>query len=413
MTSFIDRLKKSYRILVGDDEEEPTEITDLQNKTHRHSVQQGGIPYTTTTQDVLTPILGRIAVDAASVPIRHAIFDTNERFVNYRPGALDDRLNLKANIDQTGTAFRQDLYQTMLNEGYMAVVPTEVSGNPSRGSYADILSVRCGIIQQWFHDSVLIELYNDLTGQRREIILPKSYVAICYNPFYSMMNEPNGTVKRLRRKLALLDAEDDRNASPNLDLILKMSYAVRGEIKKEKALERLAALEEQLYNSQYGIGYVDATEDITQLNRPVLNNLPTRIETLTKDLHNQLGLTASVFDGTATPEEMAVYFNRTIEPLISAVIEPMVATFLTPKARTQGHRIIPVPILFKMAPILTVAEAVDKFTRNAILTSNEVRGELRLPPSSDPDASRLRNKNLNDTSTQEGDTPKNDEEKQQ
>lgn len=344
---------------------------------------------------VLAPIKTRIAIDTAAVPIRHVIVDDEGRFKDTKTGHLDDRFNLKANIDQTGRDFVQDLTMTMLEDGVAAIVPVDTSTSPIGSTSYDIMTMRVGRVLEWFNKEVKLHVYNLAVGERVEITLPKSYVAICYNPLYSIMNEPNSTLKRLIDKLALLDISDSKINSPNLDMILHLPYALRGSKKTSEADARLAALTTQLQNSSYGMAYVDATEKITQLNRPVTNSLQDQVQYLEAKLHAQLGLSEAVFNGTASSEEMLGYYNRTVKPLLDTITDSVKNSFLTRTAISQGQSIMAFQDLFKMAPVEVLAEAADKFTRNEIMTGNEVRSALGLKPSSDPSADELRNKNLN------------------
>jgi len=347
-----------------------------------------------TTQMVMAPILSRIAIDAANIPIKHVMVDEEGNFKENKISELNDRLTIMANIDQTGKAFIQDAIMTMLGDGVCAIVPVEISSHPLE-SYYDMLSIRVGAIRQWYNYAVEVDIYNELTGQHVQKVLPKSYLAIPYNPFYSIMNEPNSTLKRLVDKLALLDVADRQLYAGKLDLILQLPYTLKNERRREEAGRRLADLEAQLYNREYGVGYVDATERVVQLNRPVTNTLFDTVTGLTQSLYSQLGLTPNVFNGTATQEEMLSYNNRTVLPVLRAILEAMTGAFFSRTAIRQGNAILAFPDLFKMAPLEVFAEAADKFTRNAIVTSNEIRSAVGLKPSSDPDADALRNKNLN------------------
>lgn len=396
MASFMDRVKRSWKVFNDgpDDTSQPIPIPLDQLRT---SVSMAAPQHRTSydsSKAVLAPIMTRIAIDASSMPIRHVVVDENDNFTKFVRSELDDRLNIRANIDQSGVAFLQDAVMTMLTEGAVALVPVEVTSNPSHTVY-DILSVRVGSIVEWKTGAVRVSLYNELTGQRVERDFPKSYVAIAYNPLYAVMNEPNSTLRRLIDRLALLDVADGKQFSPQLDLIIQLPYTLKNERRQADAEARLATIESQLSDSKYGIAYLDATEKITQLNRPVTNVLVETIVTLTESLHAQLGLTANIFSGTATPEEILLYQNRTVIPVIKSLTDAMLGSFLTRTAISQGHRLMVFPTLFKMAPLAEFATAADTFTRNEILTSNEVRAYMGLPPSKDPEADELRNKNLN------------------
>ena len=390
MPSFMDRLKLSYNVLRN--RRELVGPEQMVTSTIPSSIYSA-LTYDTNNA-VLAPIKTRIAIDASSIPINHVLIDELGQFIETRQSELNDRLTIMANVDQSGTAFIQDAVMTMLEEGACALVPIEISGSPSSGTY-DILSMRVATITEWFNYSVKVEVYNELTGDRTSKILPKSFVAVCYNPLYSVMNEPNSTLRRLIDKLALLDVADGRLYSPQLDLILQLPYSLKNERRETEAARRLVSLEEQLYSRKYGVGYIDATEKITQLNRPVTNTLSDTVEGLTTSLHSQLGLTPSIFAGTATEGEMVLYNNRTILPIMKSLTDAMVGAFFSRTAIRQGNSVMVFPNLFKMAPLETTAEAVDKLTRNAIMSSNEVRAVFGLTPSEDPDADALRNKNLN------------------
>ena len=390
MPSFMDRLKLSYSILrnrgvsVGPDEMVTSTVPSSIHSSLRYD----------TNNAVLAPIKTRIAIDAASIPINHVLVDELGQFVEKRQSELNDRLTIMANVDQSGTVFIQDAVMTMLEEGACALVPIEISGTPDSGTY-DILSMRVATITEWFNYSVKVDVYNELTGDRTSLLLPKSFVAVCYNPLYSVMNEPNSTLRRLIDKFALLDVADARLYSSQLDLILQLPFTLKTERRETEAIRRLESLEEQLYDRKYGVAYIDANEKVTQLNRPVTNTLFDTIEGLTASLHSQLGLTPSIFAGTATEGEMVGYNNRTILPIMKSLTDAMVGAFFSRTAIRQGNSVMVFPSLFKMAPLETTADAVDKLTRNAIMSSNEVRAEFGLIPSDDPDAAALRNKNLN------------------
>ena len=390
MPSFMDRLKVSYNILRNRGLDVVPE--QMVTSTVPSSIYSG-LRYDTNNA-VLSPIKTRIAIDASSIPINHVLVDEFGQYIETRQSELNDRLTIMANVDQSGTAFVQDAVMTMLENGACALVPIEISGSPSSGTY-DILSMRVATITEWFNYSVKVEVYNELTGDRTVKLLPKSFVAICYNPLYPVMNEPNSTLRRLIDKLALLDVADARLYSAQLDLVLQLPYTLKNERREAEAARRLESLEEQLYDRKYGVAYIDATEKVTQLNRPVTNSLLETVEGLTSSLHSQLGLTPSIFAGTATEGEMVLYNNRTILPIMKALTDAMVGAFFSRTAIRQGNSVMVFPSLFKMAPLETTAEAVDKLTRNAIMSSNEVRAVFGLTPSDDPDADALRNKNLN------------------
>lgn len=343
---------------------------------------------------IATSVFNKIAMDVAAVDIRHCRVDGNGQYIEDIKSDFNECLTLEANIDQTHRAFRQEAVMSMFDEGVIAIVPIETKGNPILGTSFDIRSMRTGKIIEWFPRSVKIEVYNDRIGKKEQIIMPKKSVAIVENPLYSVINEPNSTLKRLVRKLALLDAIDEQSASGKLDLIIQLPYAVKGEIKQQQADKRRDAIVDQL-RGPYGIAYIDGTEKVTQLNRSIENNLPKQIENLTNQFYSQIGITSSIMDGTADEKTMLNYNNRTIEPIVSAIVDAMKRSFLSKTARTQGQTIMAFRDPFKLVPIDNIAEVADKFTRNEILTSNEVRQIIGFKPSDDPKADQLINSNIN------------------
>lgn len=343
---------------------------------------------------IVTSVYNRIAMDAAAININHVQLDKDGRFADIRKSGLNNCLTLEANIDQTGRAFIQDIVMSMLDEGCVAVVPVDTNLNPKTGSF-DILTMRTGKIVQWYPAHVRVRLYDERTGLKDEVVVPKSSVAIIENPLYSVINEHNSTLQRLIRKLSLLDAVDEQSSAGKLDLIIQLPYVIKSEARKRQAEQRRKEIEMQLAGSKYGIAYTDGTEHITQLNRSVENNLMKQIEYLTSLLFSQLGITQEILDGTANETTMLNYYNRTIEPILSAITDEMKRKFLTKTARTQMQSICFFRDLFKLVPVNQMADIADKFTRNEILTSNEVRQLLGMKPSSDPSADELRNKNLN------------------
>lgn len=344
-------------------------------------------------RSIVTSVYNRIAMDVASIDIKHVKLDENGRYTQDINSGLNNCLTLEANIDQTARTFRQDIVMSMFDEGEVAVVPVECNGDPTLSSSFDIISMRTGRIVEWFPRSVKVELYNDRTGRKEQIIMPKRSVAIVPNPMYAVMNEPNSTLKRLIRKLNLLDAIDEQSSSGKLDLIIQLPYTVKGELRQKQADQRRDSIVEQL-KGPYGIAYIDATEKVTQLNRPVENNLMKQIEYLTNMLYSQLGMTPSVLDGTADEKTMLNYNNRTIEPIVSAITDAMKRVFLSKTARTQGQTIMAFRDPFKLVPVNNIAEIADKFTRNEILTSNEIRQIIGFKPSKDPKADELVNSNI-------------------
>jgi len=345
-------------------------------------------------RSLIASIYTRMAIDAASVGIYHARVNDNDQFVGVINDGLNKCLNLRANVDQTGRQFIQDVIQSMLEWGTVAVVPVDTTLNPiDTGSY-DISNMRVGRVVTWYPQHVQLEVYNEQTGRKQNIILPKSIVAIAENPFYSVMNEPNSTLQRLNRKLGLLDVADDRVASGKLDMIIQLPYVIKSEARKQQAQQRRNDIEEQLTGSQYGIAYTDGTERITQLNRPAENTLQDEVTYLTNQLYGQLGITADILDGTADVATMNNYYYRTTEPLLGAVTGAMKATFLTSTALSQKQSIKYIRNPFTLLAIGDIASMADAFSRNEILTSNEVRGLIGFAPSDDPNADKLQNSNM-------------------
>ena len=324
--------------------------------------------------------------------------DENNRFVDDIDSGLDNCLSVEANIDQTSRSFIQDIVSSMLDEGCVAVVPIETTLDPNVTNSYDIKTMRVGKITQWYPDRVTVSLYNDLTGTREEVTIPKRQVAIIENPLYSVMNEPNSTMQRLIKKLSLMDSADEEIASGNLDLIIQLPYAVKTEAKRNLAEARRKEVEEQLNGARYGVAYIDGTEHVTQLNRPVENNLMKQVEYLTAQLYAQLGLTQTIMDGSADENTMNNYYNRTIEPILSAIVDEFNRKFLTKTARTQKQSVMFFRDPFKLIPVSQISEFADKFTRNEIMTSNEIRQLVGFKPSDDPGADELRNKNLSQSS---------------
>ena len=345
-------------------------------------------------RSIVTAIYNRIALDVASIDIKHCKLDENGRYVKDMKSGLNECLTVEANMDQTARAFIQDVVISMLDEGVVAVVPVDTTLNPkTTGSY-DITSMRTGKILEWSATSVKIKVYNDRTGQKEDIILPKSMVGIIENPLYSVINEPNSTMQRLIRKLNLLDSIDEQSGAGKLDLIIQLPYIIKTEARRQQAETRRKEIEMQLAGSKYGIAYTDGTERVTQLNRPVENNLMKQIEYLTSMLYSQLGFHQTILDGTADEKTMLNYTNRTIEPIASAIVDELKRKFLTKTARTQGQSIEFFRNPFRLVPINNIAEIADKFTRNEILTSNEIRQIIGMKPSNDPKADQLINSNI-------------------
>lgn len=347
-------------------------------------------------RSLITSIYNRISLDVSAKDIKHVQLDENARYESEIVSGLNECLTLSANLDQTGRALIQDCVLSMLDEGCVALVPVDTTTDPTvTGSY-DIHSIRTGKIVEWYPRAVKVEAYNEASGKREQILLPKESTAIVENPFYTVMNAPNSTLQRLIRKLTLLDIVDENNSSNKLDLIIQLPYTIKTKARRDQAEERRKLIEDQLAGSKYGIAYTDGTERVTQLNRPVENNLLAQIEMLKGDLYSQLGLTQEIMNGTADEKTMLNYENRTIEPILSAITDEMKRKFLTPTARTRGQSIEFFRDPFRLVPVSDISEIADKFTRNEIMTSNEIRQVIGMKPSSDPEADVLRNKNLSE-----------------
>ena len=346
-------------------------------------------------RSIVTSVYNRIAMDAASISIKHVRLDENDRYVEKIDSGLNSCLSLEANIDQTGRAFMQDVVMSMLDEGSVAIVPVDTTFDPAKTNSYDILTMRTGKIIEWFPKHVKVRLYNERTGKQEEIKLPKSNVAIIENPLYAVMNEPNSTMQRLVKKLSLLDAIDEQSGAGKLDMIIQLPYVIKSEARRKEADRRRKEIEDQLSGSKYGIAYADGTEKIVQLNRSLDNNLMKQIEYLTTTLYGQLGISQSILEGTADEQTLLNYNSQTIEPIISAIVDEMKRKFLTKTARSQNQTIKFFRDPFKLVPINNIAEIADKFTRNEILTSNEIRQIIGMKPSDDPKADKLINSNLN------------------
>lgn len=351
-------------------------------------------------KSIVSSIYTRIAIDVASVKMREVLVDEEDNYIGPVKSELNDRLSLRANKDQSGRAFVQDIVMSLCDEGAIALVPVETSINPMVSGSYNILSIRTAKILEWYPDHVRLLLYNDRTGQKEEITLPKKMLAILENPFYSVMNEPNSTVRRINRVLGLLDGVDTASASGKLDIIIQLPYSLKSSYKQAQAEKRRKQLEVQLANSKYGVAYIDATEHITQLNRPAENNLQTRLEYLTRTLFNQLGMTENIFNGTASEEEQLHYYNTTVEPFLSVIADGIKWAFLTKTARTQGHSIKYFRDPFATVPLSQIADVADKLKRNEIMTTNEIRPKFGLVRSSDPRANEIRNPNIDASNDQ-------------
>lgn len=359
---------------------------------------------------ITTSIYNRIAMDVASIAIRHVRLDDNDRYIETIDSGLNKCLSLEANIDQTSRDFIQDVVISMFDEGVVAIVPIETSLDPKITSSYDIFSMRTGKIVKWHPEHVTVRVYNERTGEKEEILMPKKAVAIIPNPLYAVINEPNSTMKRLIKKLSLLDAVDEQSSAGKLDLIIQLPYIIKSEARRKQAEDRRKDIEMQLAGSKYGIAYTDGTERITQLNRPLENNLLKQIEYLTSMLYSQLGFHQTILDGTADEKTMLNYNNRTIEPIVSAIVDELKRKFLTKTARSQKQSILFFRDPFKLAPIADLAELADKFTRNEIMSKNEFRQIIGMKPSDDPKADQLINSNINQSTEQMPPSPKVTEE---
>lgn len=374
---------------------EPTDNYQYENIGVGYGTRPDRVRFTVGNErSIITSIYNRIAIDVSSVGIQHVRLDENGRYIETIKSSLNEALTLNANMDQTGRALIQDIVMSMFDEGCIAIVPTDTTFDPTVSGAYDIQSLRTAKILEWYPAHIRVRIYNELTGQKEDITVSKKTVAIIENPLYAIMNEPNSTLKRLIRKLNLLDAIDEQSGSGKLDLIIQLPYVIKTAARKEQAEIRRQDIESQLSGSKYGIAYTDGTEKITQLNRPVENNLMAQIIYLTSMLFSQLGLTESIFNGTADEKEMLNYYNRTIEPILSAITDEMKRKYLTKTARTQNQSISHLREPFKLVPVKDLAEIADKFTRNEILSSNELRSVMGYKPSKEPGADELRNKNL-------------------
>lgn len=392
--ALMDRLKHAWNIFKNKD---PTQVN--WNIGPSYGYRPDRMRYTRGNErSIVTAVYNRIAMDVAAVNLKHIRLDENDRYKETIDSGLNNCLSIEANLDQTGRAFIQDLVASMLDEGCVAAVPTDADDEPEDSGNFKVYTLRTGKILEWYPRHVKVEVYNEQEGQRQQIIIPKSTVPLIENPMYSVMNEPNSIYQRLVRKLTLLDVVDEQTSSGKLDLIIQLPYIIKTEARREQAEKRRRNIEKQLSEGKYGIAYTDGTERITQLNRPVENNLMKQIEYLTSMFFSQLGITQSILDGTADEKTMLNYYNRTIEPILSAIADEMKRKFLTPTARSQKQTIAYFRDPFKLVPVNDIAEIADKFTRNEIMTSNEIRQVIGMKPSSDPNADVLRNKNLSDSS---------------
>lgn len=348
----------------------------------------------TNERSIIASILTRMAMDVASIDLLHVRLDEDKRFLEEINSGLNNCLTVEANLDQAARAFRQDIAQTLFDEGVAAIVPVDTTLNPNVTGGYDILTLRVGKITEWMPKHIKVDLYNEEKGKRQQIVIPKKMAAIVENPLYSVMNEPNSTLQRLIKALNTMDTMDEKNAQGKLDLIIQLPYTIKSEARQQQAEKRRKDIEFQLTGSKYGIAYTDATEKVTQLNRPVENNLLQKVEYLTKMLYSQLGLTEEIMSGTADERAMLNYNNRTIEPVVTAIVEAMRRTFLTKTARAQRQSIVATRNPFRLVPVDQIAEIADKFTRNEIMTANEIRSVIGMRPADDPKADELRNSNM-------------------
>lgn len=390
--TFLNRIKNAWNAFVNN--RDPTsKWKDIGSSYYYRPDRQrftGG-----NERTIVTSVYNRIAMDVAAIDIKHVRLDENDRYLETIDSGINRCFCEEANIDQTGRAFIQDIVMSMLDEGCVAIVPVDTNVDPTLSNSYDILSMRVGKILQWYPNHVQVRVYNDRTGNKEDIILPKETVGIIENPLYAVINEPNSTMQRLIRKLSLLDAIDEQSSSGKLDLIIQLPYTIKTEARRQQAEQRRKEIEMQLTNSKYGIAYTDGTEHITQLNRPIENNLMKQIEYLTSMLYSQLGITTTILDGSADEKTMLNYYTRTIEPIISAIVCEAKRKFLTKTARSQRQSFLFFRDPFKLVPISQIADIADKFTRNEIASSNEIRQCIGMKPSKDPKADMLINSNLN------------------
>lgn len=393
MATFGSRIKSAWNAFSRDNESEvntPTQDYGV-GYTYRPERTRARI---SNERSIISSIYTRIAIDVSGISIRHVRHDESDRYLEDIKSGLNDCLTTEANIDQAARAFRQDIVMTLLDKGCAPIVPVDTTISPIQTGGYDIRTMRVGEVLQWYPKHVRINLYNEEIGRRQEITLPKSIVAIAENPLYAIMNEPNSTMQRLVRKLSLLDTTDEQNSSGKLDLIIQLPYVIKTEARKNQAEQRRSDIEFQLKGSQYGIAYTDGTEKITQLNRAVENKLLEQVKDLREQLYAQLGVTPEIMNGTADEKTMLNYINRTIEPILDAIVEAMKRTFLTRTARTQMQSIDYFRDPFKLVPVSQIAEIADKFARNEIVSSNEVRQAIGMKPSKDPKADQLINSNM-------------------
>ena len=397
MPKFSDRLKHAWNAFMNKD---PT-IETYGNIGAGYSFKPDKLYLRPSSEkSIINTIINRISIDCASINIKHVRLDHQDRYLETIDSKFNGCLTVEANIDQTGRALLEDVVTSLLDEGVTAVVPIDTTLNPKTSSY-DILSMRTGKIVQWYPEHVQIRLYNERNGQKQEVILPKKQVAIIENPFYQIMNSPNSTFQRLKRKLALLDSVDEQNASKKLNMVIQLPYTIKNELRRAEAEKRRVDMEKQLAESKYGVAYLDSTEKLTQINRAIDSGLLEQVKYLTDEVLSQLGMTTEILNGTANSDTMTNYYNRVVEPIMTAICEEYTRKFLTKTARTQKQSVQFFRDPFKLVPVDKMADLADKFTRNEILTSNEVRQIVGMLPSQDPNADALRNKNISMSSDQE------------
>lgn len=394
--SFVDRLRNVWNAFTNRDSPQLPAIIEVGSSSSYRPDRVYFSPKVERT--IVTSVFNRIATDCASLKVRHVRTDDDGRYLEEIDSDLNERFTVFANKDQQSQEFMQDVVMSLLDDGCIAICPIDTEDNPDDHDSVKIYSLRVGKILQWYPDFVQVEAYNDRTGQREQVMFSKNAVAIIENPFYSIMNEKNSTLQRLLRKLTLLDVVDEQSGSGKLDLIVSLPYSIKSEMQKKQAETRRQNLEQQLNNSKYGIVYTDATEKVTQLNRPVENNLMKQVEYLTSMLYGQIGVTIEILNGTANEATMTNYYKRVIEPIMSRITKAMNWKFLSKTARTQNQAIMYFDEPFKLVPVTNIAEVADKFTRNEIMSSNEIRQIVGLKPSKDPAADELRNKNISEPS---------------
>lgn len=391
MPSVFDRLRNGWNAFINN--KDPSKIVNQNGYVNSTRPDRVRFHYG-NEKSIVTAIYTRIAMDAAAIDIRHVKVDENGNFLEVINSSLNQALNVSANLDETGRAFRQDVIMSLFDEGCISIVPVDTNRDPNNHDSFEIETLRVGKILEWYPESIRTRVYNERLGIKQDILMNKTGVCIIENPFYQIMNEPNSLTRRLVTKLALLDFTDEQNSSGKLDLIIQLPYVIRNDLKRAQAEQRRKDIEMQLASSKYGVAYTDGTERITQLNRAVENQLFDQVKYLTEQLYAQFGITDAILNGSATEAEMLNYYNRTVEPVVSAITDEMYRKFLTKTARTQHQSIMYFRDPFKLAPVNSIAELADKFTRNEILSSNEVRAIIGFKPSNDPRANELRNKNI-------------------